>query len=131
MNKKSASIFLAVLLDLFFACFFLFALSQWKANEEIILYMNQVGMFKENVNAEACMEKLKNLNLDAYRYQKDDLQIVVTSLTLNEKECIENQKILQENGFSYVLKNVASSGKDFVEAVNQKKYQRVMELMSN
>lgn len=132
MNKTSASVFLAIILDLIFAFLFLVLLSQWKGGEEeITLHMNQIGMFKETTNSMACIEKLEGLGYEAFSYTKDDLIIVVTSLSLNEEETLEAQKILSENQISYILKKVTSTGKQFNEAVAKGDMKLVMELMSD
>lgn len=132
MNKTSASVFLAIILDLIFAFLFLILLSQWKGGEEeITLHMNQIGMFKETTNSMACIEKLEGLGYEAFSYTKDDLIIVVTSLSLNEEETLEAQKILSENQISYILKKVTSTGKQFNEAVAKGDMKLVMELMSD
>ena len=132
MNKTSASVFLAIILDLTFAFLFLILLSQWKGGEEeITLHMNQIGMFKETTNSMACIEKLEGLGYEAFSYTKDDLIIVVTSLSLNEEETLEAQKILSENQISYILKKVTSTGKQFNEAVAKGDMKLVMELMSD
>lgn len=132
MNKTSASVFLAIILDLIFAFLFLILLSQWKGEKaEVTLHMNQIGMFKETTNSTACIEKLKGLGYEAYSYTKDDLIIVVTSLSLNEEETIEAQKKLRENQISYILKKVTSTGKQFSEAVLKGDMEMVMELMSD
>lgn len=132
MNKTSASVFLAIILDLIFAFLFLILLSQWKGGEEeITLHMNQIGMFKETTNSMACIEKLEGLGYEAFSYTKDDLIIVVTSLSLNEEETLEAQKILSENQISYILKKVISTGKQFNEAVTKGDMKLVMELMSD
>lgn len=132
MNKTSASVFLAIILDLIFAFLFLILLSQWKGGEEeITLHMNQIGMFKETTNSMACIEKLEGLGYEAFSYTKDDLIIIVTSLSLNEEETLEAQKILSENQISYILKKVTSTGKQFNEAVAKGDMKLVMELMSD
>ena len=132
MNKTSASVFLAIILDLIFAFLFLILLSQWKGGEEeLTVHMNQIGMFKETTNSMACIEKLEGLGYEAFSYTKDDLIIVVTSLSLNEEETLEAQKILSENQISYILKKVTSTGKQFNEAVTKGDMKLVMELMSD
>lgn len=132
MKKTSASILFGVLLDIIFSLFFLFLLSQWTTSDEnITLHMNQVGIFKELENSENCIEKLKEIELDGYQYIKDDLFIVVTSLNENKQNCIEEQKILEEHSFSFVLKEVNSNDKIFIEAVKKGDFDKIMELMSN
>lgn len=131
MNKTSASVVLAIVLDLIFACVFLLVLSQWRTEkQEITLHMNQVGMFKDANNASACKEKLNGLGLEGYSYTKDDLIIVVTSLSVDEQQTISEQKILTENQLAFVFKEVTTEGKEFYDAVMNKNMEKVMELMS-
>lgn len=132
MKKTSASILFGILLDIIFSLFFIFLLSQWSTNDEdITLHMNQVGIFKEIENSETCIEQLNDIGLIGYQYQKDDLYIVVTSLYENKQECIDEQIILKEHSFSYVIKEVYSKDQSFIDTVKSKNFKRVMELMSN
>lgn len=132
MKKTSASILFGVLLDIIFSLFFIFLLSQWSTNDEnITLHMNQVGIFKEVENSEKCIDKLNDIGFVGYQYRKDDLYIVVTSLYENKQDCLNEQNLLNEHSFSFVLKEVNSKDNDFIEAVRNKNYKRVMELMSN
>ena len=132
MKKTSASILFGILLDIIFSLFFIFLLSQWSTNDEnITLHMNQVGIFKEIENSENCIQKLKDNGLIGYQYSKDDLYIVVTSLYENKQECLDEQSILKEHSFSYVLKEVHSKDHNFIEAVKSKNFMKIMELMSN
>lgn len=132
MNKKSASIFLGFALDLVFGFLFLLLITQWISDcEEITLHMNQVGIFKEEKNSILCIKKVNDLGLQAYSYKKDDLILVVTSLYVNEKDTIEEQKILSKGKMSYLLKEVTSSSQEFVKSVQNNDMEKIMELMSD
>lgn len=132
MKKTSASILFGILLDIIFSLFFIFLLSQWSINDEnITLHMNQVGIFKEIENSDNCIEKLDEIGLIGYQYKKDDLFIVVTSLYENKEECLIEQNKLKEHSFSFVLKEVNSNDEQFISAVKNKNFKKVMELMSN
>lgn len=132
MKKTSASILFGILLDIIFALFFIFLLSQWSTNDEnITLHMNQVGIFKEIENSENCIKKLNDIGLTGYQYRKDDLYIVVTSLYENKQDCLDEQTALNEHSFSFVLKEVHSKDHNFIEAVKSQNFKKVMELMSN
>lgn len=131
MNRKSASLFLGISLNILFTALFLLMISYWKADSgEITLHMNQVGVFKESANAESCKEKIRKMGMEAYSYENDDLIMVVTSLNLNENLCIEDQKKLSSKQISSVLKKVTSSDSKFKKAVESNDYETVMELMS-
>lgn len=132
MKKTSASIILGILLDIIFSLFFVFLLSQWSTNDETItLHMNQIGIFKQAENSEQCIEELSNIGLMGYQYTKDDLFIVVTSLYENKQDCIDDQSILEENSISFILKDINSNDQEFIQALKNKNYDKVMELMSN
>lgn len=132
MNRTSASVFLALLLDVIFTLFFFFFLSQWKSDEEAItLHMNQVGIFKNSENAKNCIQQVESLGLEGFSYEKGDLFIVVTSLSLDQNLCLEQQKILNENQLSFILKEVTSSDRTFIKAVQNQDFNQVMELMRN
>ena len=132
MKKTSASILFGILLDIIFSLFFVFLLSQWSTNDEnITLHMNQIGIFKEMKNSEKCIEDLSDIGFIGYQYRKDDLFIVVTSLYENKDECVDEQDKLKDHSFSFLLKEVNSNDKEFVNAVKNKDFNKVMELMSN
>ena len=132
MKKTSASILFGVILDIIFALFFLFLLSQWSTNDEsITLHMNQVGIFKEEENSLNCINKLNDIGLEGYQYRKDDLYIVVTSLYLDKELCIDEQDKLSEHSFNFMLKDINSNDEAFIYAVKNNDFDKVMELMSN
>lgn len=132
MKKTSASILLALMLDFIFGILFIILLSQWSSDkEEITLHMNQVGMYKEIENSESKINQMNEIGLQAYRYQKEDLYIVITSIHLDKNQVLEEQKILIEHEISFILKEITTSDVLFVETFKKGDMNKLMELMSN
>ena len=131
MKKTSASIFLALFLDLIFGLLFMFfIISVQKEKEEITYYMNQIGIFKEESNATKSIEELGKLNLVGYTYSKDSLFIVVTSINLNKEKCIEEQAILNNANVNFILKEITTSNERVIDALRNNNFKEVMELMT-
>ena len=131
MKKTSASIFLALFLDLIFGLLFMFfIISVQKEKEEITYYMNQIGIFKEESNATKSIEELGKLNLVGYTYSKDGLFIVVTSINLNKEKCIEEQAILNNANVNFILKEITTSNERVIDALRKNNFKKVMELMT-
>lgn len=130
MNKKSASIFLAIVLDIVFASLFFFYLTK-NQSEQITLHMNQVGIYDNETDSQQMVNQLKEYGIEAYFYALDDLYLVVTTPTSNLETCLEEQKILDKNKIAYLLKEVSSKDEQFVMAVKQHNIQKVLEVMSH
>lgn len=130
MNKKSASVFLAILLDLIFASLFFFYLTQ-NQQEQVTLHMNQVGIYESESASNEMIQQLKEWNLEAFFYAKEDLFIVVTTPTSKKEQCLEEQKILDAHAIPYLLKEVTSSSFNFVDAVKRNDIKKVLEVMSH
>lgn len=131
MKKTSASIYLALFLDFLFSLLFVFFLLSIKNNkEEVPYYMNQIGIFEEQENASKTISKLKKINLNGYTYKKDDLFIVVTSITLDKSKCLDEQDILNKNNIGYIQKEIITSDIELIDNIKNNKLEIVMELMS-
>lgn len=131
MKKTSASIFLALFLDLIFGLLFMFLIiSVQKEKEVITYYMNQIGIYKEEENAYKCIEDLSKINLVGYTYSKEDLFIVVTSIYLNKDKCIEEQDILNKQNIKFILKEITTSNERVINALRNNNFNEVMELMT-
>lgn len=133
MNKKGATIFLALFLNILFSSVFLASLFfvNGKSEQSISVCMNQIGIFSSDENANALIEQVKAVNIPAYSYHNEDLSIVVTSIFEEEATCIEQQALLSQNNISFILKKVSSSSPAFIEAVQKQDYTQIMELMEN
>lgn len=131
MKKTSASIILGIILDIIFGLLFMFVIiSIQKDKEEITYYMNQIGIYKEQDNANKCINEIKSLDLNGYTYMNDDLFVVVTSITLNKEDCIKEQEILKNNNISFILKEITTSNEELINALRNNNFKYVMELMT-
>ena len=131
MKKTSASIILGIILDIIFGLLFMFVIiSIQKDKEEITYYMNQIGIYKEQDNANKCINEIKSLDLNGYTYMNDDLFVVVTSITLNKEDCIKEQEILKNNNISFILKEITTSNEELINALRNNNFNYVMELMT-
>ena len=131
MKKTSASIILGLILDIIFGLLFMFVIiSIQKDKEEITYYMNQIGIYKEQDNANKCINEIKSLDLNGYTYMNDDLFVVVTSITLNKEDCIKEQEILKNNNISFILKEITTSNEELINALRNNNFKYVMELMT-
>ncbi len=131
MKKTSASIILGITLDIIFGLLFMFIIiSIQKDKEEITYYMNQIGIYKEQDNANKCINEVKSLDLNGYTYINDDLYVVVTSVTLNKEDCVKEQEILKNNNINFILKEITTSNEVLINALRNNNFKYVMELMS-
>ena len=131
MKKTSASIILGIILDIIFGLLFMFVIiSIQKDKEEITYYMNQIGIYKEQDNANKCINEIKSLDLNGYTYMNDDLFVVVTSITLNKEDCIKEQEILKNNNISFILKEITTSNEELINSLRNNNFKYVMELMT-
>ena len=131
MKKTSASIILGLILDIIFGLLFMFVIiSIQKDKEEITYYMNQIGIYKEQENANKCINEVNSLDLNGYTYMNDDLFVVVTSITLNKEDCIKEQEILENNNISFILKEITTSNEELINSLRNNNFKYVMELMT-
>ena len=131
MKKTSASIFLALFLDFLFSLLFiLFLIFFQHNNEELTYYMNQVGIFKEEENANNKIDEIKEIGLMAFSYKNDDLLIVVTSITLDKETCLKEQETLKVNNISSIQKQITTSNQKITNALKNEQYEIIMKEMS-
>lgn len=133
MNKKGATIFLALFLNILFSSIFLASLFfvNGKSDQSVSVCMNQIGIFSSEENANELISQVQAVDIPAYTYHNQDLSIVVTSIFEDEASCIEQQTQLSQNNISFILKKVSSSNPAFIEAVKNQDYTQIMELMEN
>lgn len=132
MNKKRSVIFFALLLSCFFSAIYVVGFMMITPHEESVrLAMNQVGIYQNGENANKVMDALTSMNLIPYSYKQKSLTIVVCSLSMDTTKTKAEQTILEEAGYAYIYKEIESKDSEFVAAVKNQNYERVMELMQN
>lgn len=108
----------AVLLSILFGGFYLKVCSSFKS--EIDAYIVQVGIYKQEENANEMITQLTNLKQPNYKYQKDNNFIVISGVFLNEEEAKKMGNGISEQGITCVIKQVKFSNelKDEIERQN-------------
>ena len=105
------------------------------SNKETIserkLYMNQVGLYKEEKSVENMKAKLESLSLLFYSYKKDDVVAVVTSVYEDESKTKKEQELLTKANLSFVSKEVTIKDKKVISYMNEKNYAKVLEMIQD
>lgn len=130
MKKTSASVILALILDIIFGLLFMFMIVSIKKEDEITYYMNQIGIFNKQDNVDKCIDEIESFGLKGYTYMNDDLIIVVASITLIKEECLKEQIILEENNIDFILKEINTTNENLIIALKDNDFEKVMELMT-
>ena len=95
---------LAVALSILFGSFYLKFFSSITSN--INAYIVQIGIYKQEENANEMIKKLTDLQQPNYRYQKDNNFVVIAGVFLNEEEAKKMGNVISEKGITCVVKQV-------------------------
>ncbi len=133
MGNRRIIIIFAWIFTCVFALFYYF-LFQMLANNEVssrVLYLNQVGIYAKQANADQMCERLKEQDLTPYAVEKDDKIYVVTSIYETEDETEEEGEVLEEMGLNYLTKKITVEGTDMIEAVDEKDFVKVLQAIDD
>lgn len=131
-NKKLVHLF-AFTFSILFSFVYLFIFHSYlplKTDETITLYMNQIGLYKEESNANKVKTSLNEGNIETYIYKNEELYVVVCGV--GEKENAENVgESLKGLNYSYVLKKVEISDRKIINYVKEENFEKALELIGN
>lgn len=113
----------AVALSLLFSAFYLKFFSSIGSN--INAYIVQIGIYKQEENANEMITKLTDLQQPNYKYQKDNNFIVITGVFLDEEEAKKMGNTISEKGITCVIKQVQFTS-DFKEVIEQQNYEAII-----
>ena len=118
----------AVGLSILFGGFYLKVFSSLES--EIDAYIVQVGIYKQEENANEMINQLTNLKQPNYKYQKDNNFVVIAGVFLNEQEAKTMGNSISEQGITCVIKQVKFSNelKDYIE---QQNYEAIIKELSS
>ena len=118
----------AVGLSILFGGFYLKVFSSLES--EIDAYIVQVGIYKQEENANEMINQLTNLKQPNYKYQKDNNFVVIAGVFLNEQEAKTMGNGISEQGITCVIKQVKFSNelKDYIE---QQNYEAIIKELSS
>lgn len=113
----------SMLLSLLFGGFYLkfFSSIQSKINAYIV----QVGIYKQDENANEMVAKLTELQQPNYKYQKDNNFVVITGIFLDEEEAKKMGNTISEKGITCVIKQVQFDS-SFKEVIEQQNYEAII-----
>ena len=118
----------AVGLSILFGGFYLKVFSSLES--EIDAYIVQVGIYKQEENANEMITQLTNLKQPNYKYQKDNNFIVISGVFLNEEEAKKMGNGISEQGITCVIKQVKFSN-ELKEEIEQQNYEIIIKELSS
>lgn len=130
MGNRRLMVLFAALFSIVFSIvyYFLFTMTLTSdEDEKRILYMNQVGLYKQEDSVEKMKQTLKAAGLEGYAFQQDGLTAVVCSVSEKEKTTTADQKKLAELNLSYIVKKVTIDDPDIVKLIDSKQYAKALE----
>ena len=94
-------------------------------NSYINTYIVQVGIYKQNENANEMIKKLSDLGKPNYKYQKDNNFVVITGVFLDEKEAKDMGNTSSESGITCVIKQTKFES-SFKEVIEKQDYEAII-----
>ena len=94
-------------------------------NIYINTYIVQVGIYKQDENANEMIKKLSDLGKPNYKYQKDNNFVVITGVFLDEKEAKDMGNTISESGITCVIKQTKFES-SFKEVIEKQDYEAII-----
>lgn len=94
-------------------------------NSYINTYIVQVGIYKQDENANEMIKKLSDLGKPNYKYQKDNNFVVITGVFLDEKEAKDMGNTISESGSTCVIKQTKFES-SFKEVIEKQDYEAII-----
>lgn len=135
MNNKKVIGIVAICFSILFSGFYYVIFSTTitssdKTSEKVekkTLYMNQVGLYKQQESVKEMQDKLAKEKITSFTMKQKDLTAVVCSVSIDEKETKKEQAKLKELGLSYIQKNVTVENTEIVKLIEQKDFAKALE----
>lgn len=134
-NKKLIYLF-AITLSIIFSIIYLLIFhyyipSSAEDSKTTMLYLNQIGLYKEKANAEKVASDLQSNQITGYIYKKEDVYVVACGVSNDESESQKIEEQLKALSYSYINKKISIKDDEITELINSKKYQEALELIGN
>ncbi len=122
MRAKYLVIAIAVMLSIVFGFVYMKLFSTLHATSSV--YVCQVGIYKEEANANEMKQKLESIQIPAYIYQKDATFIVIGDIFTSEEEANTLGKKISENQITCIVREYPISI-GLKKEVQNKQYENV------
>lgn len=123
MKVKQVVVVVALLLSVCFGSIYMHFFS--KVNEMIDIYVCQVGIYKEQSNADSMIESLKAAGLNGSSYKNGDTIIAISDIFLNQEEAKQAGTKISEKQISCVIKEYQVD-KKYQDEIGKKVYDNVL-----
>lgn len=131
-NKKLIILFAAGFSIVFSIVYFLLfaTISEPSTKDKRVLYMNQVGLYKQQDSISDMQAKLKKQGITTYTWKQGDITAVVCGVSLKEAETKKLQETLKKQKYSYIQKSVSVTDRDVAQLLDREEYQKALERIS-
>lgn len=120
----------SILFSIMYLCVFHYYIPTDENVESLTLYMNQIGLYKEEKNALKVQKDLLAQDVKTYIYKQNDLYVVVSGI--GEKKAAEsNGETLKKLSYSHILKEYEIHDPSIVSYAKEKNYEKVLEMIGN
>ncbi|NBK98779.1 MAG: SPOR domain-containing protein [Erysipelotrichia bacterium] len=135
MRNRKLIYFFALSLSIIFSLFYLLVFHYYipsdKEDKQTTLYLNQIGLYKEESNAQKVQSDLQSKQISSYLYKKDDIYVVVCGVSEIEKETQKVEEQLKNQAYSYLSKKIAIKDDEISTLIEAKQYQKALEMIGN
>lgn len=133
MGNRKVIITFAFVFSIAFAAFYFVSFQFFgsKEKESRVLYLNQVGIYEDETNAENMCDRLSDKKLTPYAVEKENQIFVVTSIYEDEEKTEKEGDILEEMDLNYLTKKITVEGTEMIKAVDDKEYVRVLQAIED
>ena len=124
MKKKGLLIFTFFMLILNTVCFLYV---DYAMQQDMCIYVLQVGRYKEKENANKIINQLKELQMTSYFYQNQEY-VIIQDIYLEERQANQQAKELSQKGITCVVKEYLID-EGYQEEIQKKNYKRIYPLL--
>lgn len=135
MNNKKLIYAFACGLSIFFAGIYYAVFVNLGQDEskssakEVTLYMNQVGLYKQQDSIDKMKSQLQTFGLTGYQRDMGDVTAVVCGVSTTKKETVKAQETLTKNSVTFLLKSVKTKDSSIIQKIQDKDYAGALEMM--
>lgn len=99
-------------------------------SDSIQAYIVQVGIYKQDENANEMINKLSDLKKTGYKYQKDNKFIVIAGVFLDKQEAKKMGQEISNGGITCVIKPTQFEA-SFKEIISNQDYETIIKELSS
>lgn len=130
MKQQRAIIIAALVFSIVFTAVYYLLFSSSMTSTNLLhktLYMNQVGLYKQDDTMKEMQEKLKKEGIDSYTWKQGDTTAVVCYVSTNLDDTKNGQEKLKTLGINYIQKTAEIDSNEVSKLIDDKQYQEVLE----